>query len=46
MLCDGYVLLHIQSQKINLPVVARCHLLHQEMHIIAGEVMEDDRNRP
>jgi len=46
MFGDGDVLLHVESQHVHLPLETRCHLLHQEMHIVSGQIVEDDRDRP
>jgi len=46
MFGEGDVLLHVESQDVHLPLETRCHLFHQEMHVITREVVEDNRDRP
>ena len=44
--CYGDVLLHIQGQQINLTLETCCDVFHEKVHVIAGQVVEYDRNRP
>jgi len=46
MFGKGDVLLHVESQDVHLPLETRCHLFHQEMHVIICEVVENNRDRP
>jgi len=47
VLCNGDILLHVQSQDINLTLKTSCHLLDEEMHIVTCQVVEHhwDRSR-
>jgi len=46
VLCYGDVLFHVESQQIDLTLETRCDIFDEEMHVIAGQVVEDDRNYP
>jgi len=46
VLCYGDVLFHVESQQIDLTLETRCDIFNEEMQIIDGQVVEDDRNYP
>jgi len=46
VLCYGDVLFHVESQQIDLTLETRCDIFDEEMHVITGQVVEDDRNYP